>query len=208
MRFLKNNVPENLIFDLGGVIIDLKMEMTKKAFASLSGKQEKDMEQFMENSLFIQYEKGLIADAEFRDRLRGLLKINCSDEKLDKAWNAMLGDIPKVRINLLERLRGNHKLFLLSNTNQIHLTCFNNIVKSVCGEESLERYFDKVYYSHVLKMRKPDIEIFKHVLSENDLVAKDTLFLDDNTTNLEGASQTGIQTFHVRHPDLLFSLFS
>lgn len=205
---LANGIPPNLIFDLGGVIIDLEVEMTKKAFASLSGKPLKDIEHFLENSIFVWYEKGLISDEEFRNHLRRLLKINTSDEKIDKAWNAMLGNIPRVRINLLERLRGDHKLFLLSNTNQIHLHCFNNIVKSACGEESLEPYFDKVYYSHQLKMRKPDIEIFSHVLKENNLIAGETLFLDDNLVNLKGATQAGIQTFHVQHPDMLFSLFS
>ena len=208
-QFLKNSSPRNIIFDLGGVIIDLDVERTMKAFSALSGKTVPEIRQLLESDpIFVNYEKGLASDQKFRDSLRNLLNIKESDEVIDKAWNAMLGAIPKTRIDLLEKLRKKHKLYLLSNTNNIHLCRFNEIVHSVSGSSSLNRYFDRTYYSHIVKMRKPDQEIFAHVLRENGLLPEETLFLDDNAANLEGASRIGIQTFHVTHPDMIFSLFS
>ena len=199
---------KNLIFDLGGVIIDLDVERTKAAFALLSQKSVSEVQLLLENSpIFQQYEKGQLNDNQFRNEVRMLLHTNSSDQEIDAAWNAMLGEIPSNRIKLLERLRKDYQLFLLSNTNNIHLVCFNEIVKATCGSLSLDPYFDKAYYSHLVQMRKPEVEIYNLVLNENNLLGHETLFLDDNVSNLEGASQTGIQTFHVSHPDMIFSLF-
>lgn len=199
---------KNLIFDLGGVIIDLDVERTKAAFALLSQKSISQIQLLLENSpIFQQYEKGLLNDNQFRNEVRMLLHTYSSDQEIDAAWNAMLGDIPYSRIKLLERLRNDYQLFLLSNTNNIHLVYFNKTVKASCGSLSLDPYFDKTYYSHLVKMRKPDSEIYNLVIDENNLHANETLFLDDNLSNLEGASRIGIQTFHVSHPDKIFSLF-
>ncbi len=205
---MKIGTAKNIIFDLGGVIIDLDVEKTKEAFASLSQKSVSEVHLLFENSpVFLQYEKGLLNDREFRISVRNLLQIKASDLEIDVAWNAMLGEIPSSRIRLLESLREDYQLYLLSNTNNIHLICFNEIVKSTCGSSSLDPYFDKAYYSHLVKMRKPDAEIYALVLEENNLPAHETLFLDDNVSNLEGAAQLGIQTFHVHNPDMIFSLF-
>jgi glucose-1-phosphatase len=205
---LKIGTAKNLIFDLGGVIIDLDVERTEEAFALLSGKSVLEIKELVAGSnAFLRYEKGLLNDQEFRNSVRSLLHINASDLEIDAAWNAMLGEIPLKRIKLLERLKVDYQLYLLSNTNNIHLICFNEIVKSSCGSLSLNPYFDKTYYSHLVKMRKPDSEIYNLVLGENNLLAHETLFLDDNVSNLEGASRTGIRTFHVRYPDMIFSLF-
>lgn len=200
---------KNLIFDLGGVIINLSVDSTYHAFSQLSGKSIQDLKDAAkEVSFFNDYEKGLIDDADFRKSLREFLQIEAHDHQLDDAWNAMLLDIPHARIELLKRLRNQYQLFLLSNTNNIHLQCFTNIVKDTLGETSLDIYFDKSYYSHLMKMRKPDSEIYQQVLSENSLHANETLFLDDNLSNLEGAQTIGIKTFHVHHPDQLFPLFT
>jgi putative hydrolase of the HAD superfamily len=119
----------------------------------------------------------------------------------------MLGDIPAGRIELLRELRSKYKTYLLSNTNAIHLDCFSGMVKKAHGLESLDPLFHKAYYSHLMKLRKPDAAIYEYVLNENGLKANETIFLDDNVANLKGAASVGIQTFHVTHPDLIFSLF-
>ncbi len=205
---MKFDTAKNLIFDLGGVIIDLDVEKTQEAFALISGKSVLEIQELVaSSSVFLQYEKGLVNDREFRDSVRSLLSTKASDLEIDAAWNAMLGEIPLKRIKLLKRLKRDYQLYLLSNTNNIHLICFNEIVRSTCGSSTLNPYFDKAYYSHLVKMRKPDAEIYTHVLRENNLLAHETLFLDDNASNLEGASRVGIQTFHVRYPDMIFSLF-
>lgn len=199
---------KNIIFDLGGVIINLSVEKTHQAFASLSGLTVGEIKHRVHHSAFFhQYEKGLISDVDFREQLRETLDVTVDDSELDHAWNAMLLDIPIERIQLLEQLKPRFNLFLLSNTNNIHLQCFNSQLKQLTGFAAIDDYFHQAYYSHLVKMSKPDVEIYEHLLQSNNLVAGETIFLDDNKDNLAGANKAGIKTFHVQHPDQIFSLF-
>lgn len=199
---------KNIIFDLGGVIINLSVEKTHQAFAALSGLSVNEIKSMVHHGAFFHdYERGLISDAEFRTHLRESLRLTVSDVQLDAAWNAMLLDIPIERINLLVRLKEKFSLYLLSNTNNIHLQCFNDIVKNLTGQPVIDYYFHRAYYSHLLKISKPDVAIYNHVLLQNGLRAEETIFLDDNKDNLTGANKAGIKTFHVEHPDQIFSLF-
>jgi glucose-1-phosphatase len=199
---------KNIIFDLGGVILNLSIPSTVKAFAEASGKTVEEVIPHFSSPEFLDYEKGLLSDVAFRSMVRVKLEKELSDETIDQCWNAMLGDIPLDRIELLQRLLSTHHIFLLSNTNEIHLKRFTEITKATTGQQSLDAYFHKTYYSHRLKMRKPDAEIFEYVLNENNLDPAETLFLDDNLSNLEGAKLTGLKTFHVESPELIFSLFA
>lgn len=200
---------KNLIFDLGGVILDLHLDRTHEAFARAGRCSVEEIRMMIDQSAFFnEYEKGLLSDDEFRALIRKMLRTNLSDHEIDMAWNAMLGAIPQERLQLLNRLRSKFRVFLLSNTNSIHVDYFNKTVTTETGEPALGSYFEKAYYSHVLKMRKPDKEIFGHVLHQHQLIPERTLFLDDNLANLQGAMQTGIKTFHVQHPDRMMELFA
>lgn len=199
---------KNIIFDLGGVIINLSEENTLGQFAKLSERKEEIQKiKTLSSEEYKAYEKGLLSDEDFRDAVRSQLYLNASDNEIDFAFNAMLLDIPVARINLLKSLRNKHQLFLLSNTNTIHLRRFNEIMQETTGDSSIDPYFVKAYYSHQVNLRKPDKEIFELVLNENNLNPAETLFLDDNLSNLEGAQLTGIHTFHVQDPAQLFELF-
>lgn len=200
---------KNIIFDLGGVIINLDETKTVEKFAHVSPHPLSSIQQGILNfESYKQFEKGLITADVFREALRNEFEIKASDDEIDDCMNAMLLDIPIERIRLLESLKNSSRLFLLSNTNQIHYTCFNKILKETTGDDQLDVYFEKAYYSHKVNMRKPDLEIFEMVLSENNLDPAETLFLDDNLSNLEGARPTGMNTFHVKNPDQLFELFA
>ena len=199
---------KNIIFDLGGVILNLSVDSTLRKFAEISGHPiDKVIEIYHARPEFLDYEKGEITNDEFRRNLKEIFGITKLDSELDEFWNAMLGDIPGERIDLLRELRSKYKTYLLSNTNAIHLDYFSGMVKKAHGIESLDPLFHKTYYSHLMKMRKPDPAIYEFVLKENGLKADETIFLDDNEANLKGAASVGIQTFHVTHPDLIFSLF-
>ncbi len=188
--------------------MDLHVDRSHKAFAQLGNCSIEEIQaKIIKTTCFVDHEKGLITDAEFRKEIRAMLQQNLSDDEIDKAWNAMLGDIPLERLHLLRRLRKNYKVFLLSNTNSIHLPIFSETVKINSGEASLESFFDKAYYSHVMKMRKPDEEIFNTIVVENQLVPGNTLFLDDFPLNLKGAEKAGLKTFHVQGAQSIFSLF-
>lgn len=199
---------KNIIFDLGGVILNLSIDSTLRKFAQLSSLPvDQVIEMYYARPEFLAYEKGEITNDEFRTSLRKIFGLTTADTTLDECWNAMLGDIPPERIELLRDLKSKYKTFLLSNTNAIHVDCFSGIVKKAHGIESLEPLFHRTYYSHLMKMRKPDPGIYEYVLKENNLDAHETIFLDDNAANLKGAASVGIQTYHVTHPDLIFSLF-
>jgi glucose-1-phosphatase len=204
-----NSSSKNVIFDLGGVILGLDVNQTYQQFAALSGKTVEQLKAKAANVTFFEdFERGLISDTAFRDQLRLFLGVDLSDEQIDNGWNAMLLDLSVTRLDLLKKVGLNFRIFLLSNTNSIHLQAFNDIVRATIGDQLFGNYFERDYYSHLLGMRKPDREIFQYVLHQNGLKAEETLFLDDSVLNLQGAATLGIQTFHIQHPDQLFSLFN
>lgn len=201
---------KTLIFDLGGVIIDLSIDHTLQAFSDLSGfEKERVKDIYYSNEGFEAYEKGLITDSDFRNLIREMFSITSSATVIDTSWNAMLRGLPLRKLRLIERLKGSYSVYLLSNTNSIHISHVNEIMLPGIGEHgrSLDSYFHKAYYSHVMKKRKPNADIFEQLLNENNLISGQTLFLDDNLDNLEGAKQLGIQTVHVATPDLIFDYF-
>ncbi|MCE7863876.1 MAG: HAD family phosphatase [Bacteroidetes bacterium CHB5] len=200
---------KNIIFDLGGVILNLSVERTHQAFADLSGLTLSEIKaRVHQGPFFHDYERGLITDAEFRHHVRETLQVNVSDLALDTAWNAMLLDIPTARLALLEQLKQTHRVFLLSNTNEIHRQCFNNIVRQTSGKPGIEHYFHRAYFSHLLNLSKPDVTIYQQVVTDQNLLPHETVFLDDNADNIAGAAKAGLHTFHVQHPNQIFDFFA
>jgi haloacid dehalogenase superfamily, subfamily IA, variant 3 with third motif having DD or ED len=156
---------------------------------------------------FEKYERGEFSDAEFRDFVRNAYGITVSDSDLDRCWNAMLGPIPSAKLELLTSLKASYPTFLLSNTNTIHLDYVNSVILPSQNTAALENYFHRTYYSHLMGKRKPEPEIFLQVLEENNLVASETLFLDDNPDNIAGAAAVGLQTAFVNTPDFILEYF-
>jgi putative hydrolase of the HAD superfamily len=195
----------NIIFDLGGVIINLSPQKTYQAFSDISGKKLDEVTDLAKTRPeFSLYETGHLSDEDFRIFLRKSLGIDVSDEVLDKAWNAMLLDIPQQRLQTLLKLKTSYNTFLLSNTNAIHLKAFNKILLEASGHANFEKYFHKDYYSHEMGLRKPDPTIFEYVIREQRLNAAETIFLDDSSVNLTGAAQAGLHIHHVINADELF----
>jgi epoxide hydrolase-like predicted phosphatase len=210
LRILIARNIKNLIFDLGGVILELDFSKTHQAFSSLAGVPSEALKGKIHTAgFFNEYEKGLLTDSEFRNQMRSFLNYpQAQDQEIDLAWNAMILSITRERYDLLNALKTKYKTFLLSNTNNIHLNAVNEVVYKTSGEKSLEPFFHKAYFSHLLKMRKPDPQIFSQVLSENNLIASETLFMDDILENIEGAKSVGIQTIHISSINQILSLFA
>lgn len=190
---------KNIIFDLGGVIIDVDTVRSFQALQDFSVNDGSDDKHLSENvQLFLDYEKGLISSQEFREGIRLLTRNkDLQDQQIDIAWNLMLLDIPTERIEVLKKLKDRFQLYVLSNTNDIHVPAFNRMVEKVCGEPGIDCFFDRVYFSHELNMRKPEPEIYRHVLEENDLQPEQTLFIDDRYENIQAAEALGMHTYHV-----------
>lgn len=198
-----------IIFDLGGVIINIDYPRTILAFNALhSEDQEFPYSQHQQAELFDAFEKGEIPPWKFRDGLRKTLALDCSDAKLDAAWNAMLLDIPSERIRLIEKLGQHKRIFLLSNTNSIHKVAFDKIFHQTCGEhyDHLDQLFEQAYYSHQVGDRKPNPSIFQKVIDEQNLNPARTLFIEDTIRHIEGAKTTGLQTYHLTQGETITQL--
>src|SRR5271154_2276884 len=160
---------KNIIFDLGGVIMDIDVKHTLKAFSGLGIKNiDKYFGHGFAASFFSDHEAGRISDEEFLREIKNLLNGEVSNDKLIDAWNALLLQFPPERIRLLKELKSKYRLFLYSNTNAIHYTKFSEIYRKTFSEE-LEDLFEKAYFSHVLGHRKPEITGFGVIIAENDL---------------------------------------
>mgnify|MGYP005849931751 CR=1 FL=1 len=199
---------KNIIFDLGMVVVDLDQKATEKAFKNLMGNQYHDLITDLNHQKFFEnYETGKLSSREFIRQLGTKIGGPAIDQKIISAWNAMLGEIPESRFQILKWAKKNYRTFCLSNTNELHISHLYNYLKKEKGIEDLEDYFEKVYLSHQIGMRKPEIEIFEFVLEQQQLKAEETLFIDDTAGHLEGAKKVGIKTFHLHQDTSLEKLF-
>ncbi len=186
------NQIKNIIFDLGGVLINLDIPATIEAFNKFSSTPfEAGFTQQKQTSIFDDFDKGTITENDFFAGIKDLFTIDAQLDQMKNAWNKMLLDFPDDRLELLKKLKPRYRLFLLSNTNETHVTVFENKLKEI-GYVNLEPFFEKVYYSCRIGMRKPNKNIFEYVLNENKLIANETLFIDDTQQHVDGALEAGI----------------
>ncbi|KAF9411267.1 hypothetical protein BGZ94_001387 [Podila epigama] len=192
---------KNLIFDLGNVILRLDQEATAKAFRTLGATNFPTLSQHGNHSTIVDYETGKISAEDFRASVRSNIGLpdSVTDAQFDEAWNAMLLDFPKGRLEFMRTLRNDYgyKVYLLSNTNAIHIEHVDRVCLKDYEETSLHPFFDKVYYSHEIGHRKPSAEAFELILKDQGLVAGETLFLDDMPENVAAAKACGLQAAQV-----------
>ncbi len=180
-----SNKYQNIIFDLGGVVLNIDPLLTAKAFSDLGLSNSNELfSPSKQKQLFDLYEKGEISSDGFRNQFKYHCSDKIDDAAVDRAWNAMLLDLPKERLLLLQKAKALHRTFLLSNTNDIHIETFNVYLEKNFGIPDLSGCFEKMYLSYKVGMRKPDAEIFELVLSENNLYPNETLFIDDSIENV------------------------
>ncbi|MBK6266213.1 HAD family phosphatase [Marivirga sp. S37H4] len=198
-----------ILFDLGGVIINLHTERTIEALAGLSKSSVEEVREAYENAEYFKIlEKGLISETDFRNELRKDLKLSATDSQIDKAWSAMLGTIPEERIEQIKELSENFDCVILSNTNAIHERAFHEILSQSTSYTHLNDIFHHVHFSHDLNMRKPDIEIYHKVLDIHQTEPQQVIFLEDTEHNLTMAAQAGIHTLHIPRNEGFYALLS
>lgn len=186
-----------LIFDLGGVILNLDQERTFRAFMNLGARLE---EINKDSVIFNDFETGKVDAATFRDYFLKVLNNKVSKEQVDGAWNAMLLDLPAHRVDLLKKLRKQFRIYLLSNTNSIHIDSFNQYLTQYHKGLDWMGLFDKVYYSYEIGHRKPDRSIYEYVLNDQGLIAAECIFIDDSKPNLAGAREAGLHVVWAKKP--------
>ena len=189
---------KNLVFDFGGEFVDLEKERIGNKVKALGAT---DIEQLLgvytKTGFFQDYEKGNISDYNFREQLRSHVKPDASDEALDDAWNSFLVGIPSNKLECLLQLRKKYKVYLLSNTNFIHWDYSCNNMFRYNGYKVCD-FFDKIFLSFKMHEAKPNISIFKTVISETNINPEETLFLDDSQDNCNAATTLGINTKLIR----------
>ena len=200
-----NNI-DTLIFDFGGVIINLDYSKPVSEFKKLGIIDSKKLYSKKEQTkLFDRLECGQISNENFLNEIRK--KSNTNDlELIKKAWNSILLNIPEERVHLLKKLSSKYKIFLLSNTNSIHL---KEIISSY-GEKKWKNFisiFNDVYFSNQIGMRKPNEDIFFYIMKKNKLDVSKTLFIDDSPQHIKTAKKIGFKTYHLTDKEDIISLF-
>ena len=197
----------NIVFDLGGVLVDLDFK------AAINGLQEagfanvkEQLQAFDRDGIFQKFELGEMTADEFRTAIRENSTIELTDEEVDNLWNAMLLEIPREKLELILELRGKYMVYLLSNTNSIH---WDHVCKNAFNYRGfrVEDYFEETFLSYEMHLAKQDKAIFEKVLNDANLLAEETLFIDDSEANCKAAQEVGIHAHHYHVGDDLSKIF-
>lgn len=182
----------SIIFDFGDVFINLDKQATVDGLKKLGLTQWNDDL----NDLNIQFETGKITRDNF---LQGIQKHipHASTAEIQDAWNAILLDFPLYRLEFLQMLSKKYRLFLLSNTDAIHIEKFEQ-KSGTTFYSDFYQCFEQVYFSFEIEMRKPNPEIYNFVLNKHELQAKRTLFIDDKKENTDAAAELGLHIWNLQ----------
>lgn len=186
---------KNILFDLGGVFLDIDYRLTEQAFINLGITDfgQRFNQQFS-NTLFEDLETGKITPEAFYDAFRKETGTNLTNTAIETAWNALLLDFPPERISWLEKMGEKYRVYLYSNTNIIHYQCFMNRFATKFEGKTLNDYFQTAYYSHEIGMRKPYPSSYTRIMELENINPAETVFIDDTYKNITGAREAGLQT--------------
>jgi len=198
---------KNIVFDLGGVLVDLDFKsaingLQKAGFANV----KEQLQTFDREGIFQKFELGEMTAEEFRSAIRENSTVTLTDEEVDALWNLMLLEIPREKLELILDLRGKYMVYLLSNTNSIH---WDYVCKNAFNYRGfrVSDYFEKTFLSFEMHLAKPDKAIFEKMLEDANLLAEETLFIDDSEANCKAAAEVGIHAHHYHIGDDLSKIF-
>ena len=199
---------KNIIFDLGGVILDIDETIVYKELEKMGIKTSElaHSKEFIE--IMSKFDTGIYTAPIFRKRMKALIRQEkMTDEKFDSIWNAMLLDIPRERVEAIEKVKKHYKIFLMSNTNVIHYDLYVRDLQLRFGYNEFDELFDKSYFSFAEHLEKPDPRFFELILDHEGLLPEETLFIDDTEKNINIAKSLGINTYHISREELVRNLF-
>jgi len=189
---------KNVIFDMGGVLVDLDGERCMAAFEEIGATPIVDyVRNHLTADLFYDIEIGNITTEDFCNEVRRMSNIDVSNERIIWAWNELLsgGIADEKKRRMLALKEQGYRLFLLSNTNDMHwVKCRDEHFP--LADKGTDHYFEKVFLSYEMKLAKPGVEIFEETIRQAGIVAEESIFIDDSAPNLEGAALAGLHTFH------------
>ncbi|MBC8004774.1 MAG: HAD family phosphatase [Verrucomicrobia bacterium] len=198
---------QNIIFDLGGVLLNINPGKTIEAFGQLGMEQLiGDKGLTYDHEIFYLMEQGKVTPDEFRNGVRKLLPIAVTDEQINTAWTAMIIDFPAIRVKLLQNLAQKFKIYLFSNTNAIHVEKYFDIFRQQHGFE-VATLFKQVFHSNEVGYRKPSAESFQEIIRLSGVRPEETLFIDDSSHNVEGAIACGLKGYWLEPGQTVEELF-
>lgn len=195
---------DTIIFDLGGVILDINPELTLKAFSKLYGKE--NIKEIYSKELLPKFENGLLTLDELLSRIEEIVRKPVDKDEFKEAWTSMLIGYKPKRIEWIKKLKSTHKLFMLSNTNEVHYAAFSGKLKREYNITFFD-LFKNVFLSHEMQLMKPDLEIFKRVLEEESLDSDKTLFIEDTLENAQAMRQLGVETLVIPRNSNFYNYF-
>ncbi len=188
----------NIIFDLGGVFLDVDYFKTENRFIEAGIKDFHHLYSQSDASPLFEYlETGKIDEEAFCAELRNISKTELTNHDIINCWNAMLGNFWPEAIEWLAKINQRYTVYLFSNTNAIHYKAFLQIFEQQFGRTDFDNYFHKAYYSHLMGMRKPYADSYHYIIKQQGLDVQQTVFIDDTLKNIEGAREAGLQTIHL-----------
>ncbi|MBQ6186544.1 MAG: HAD family phosphatase [Prevotella sp.] len=193
---MEKNEIKNIVFDLGGVLVGLDGQRCIKAFEAIGcGDVANYVKEHRVEDLFLEQELGRITSAEFCDEVRRICQCDATDEQISWAWNELLTPISDEKLNMLAMLSGRDRVFLLSNTNDIH---WQKSAKDFfhCNDDRCRKYFEKLFLSYEIHLAKPQREIFEYVRDVARIEPEETIFIDDSVKNCESAAAVGYNVIH------------
>ena len=192
---------QHIIFDLGGIFLNLDYKRTSVAFQQLGVTNFDELfTQHHANPLFSQLETGAVSDTDFYHQIRTITQLPLTDLQIAEAWNAMLLNIPAERITWLQQVAQQYTIYLFSNTNTIHYEQIQAICKRDLGTIHFNSLFQFAGYSHLLGFRKPHVNAFRTYLERLQIPPETTLFIDDTPGNIQGAAEAGLHTLLLAPP--------
>ena len=198
---------KNIVFDLGGVLIDLDFKsaingLQKAGFTNV----KEQLQAFDREGIFQKFELGEISADEFRASIRENSNVSLTDEEVDSLWNLMLLEIPREKLELILDLRSKYMVYLLSNTNSIH---WDYVCKNAFNYRGfrMDDYFEETFLSYEMHLAKPNKAIFEKMLNDANLLPEETLFIDDLEANCKAAEEVGIHAHHYHIGDDLSKIF-
>ena len=199
---------KNIIFDLGGVVLDIDENIVYKELEKLgiNTSELAHSKEFID--IMSKFDTGIYTAPTFRRKMKVLVgQEKMTDQKFDTLWNAMLLDIPRERIEAIEKVKKHYKIFLMSNTNVIHYDLYVRDLQLRFGYNEFDELFNKSYFSFAEHLEKPDPRFFELILDHEGLLPEETLFIDDTEANIKVAKQLGIHTYHISREELVRNLF-